>query len=183
MEPPHELVLLRSVMQEFARQRRIKVYDTVMALGFEVLEKLENWDYHCTPVNSVAFGATGGDGVHFNLLTGGRGTGAVVMTVPPGEIPNVVVGASLAEFLRLGYYCCFGWIEELAFDQRSAAALYRDEPRRLSKAGALLCERLRTAFCLVPIDDVVGHLGRLQETYLPELVLPDPDDWNQRHGI
>jgi hypothetical protein len=183
MQPPHELVLLQSVVKEFARQRRIKVYDTVMALGFEVLEEPDNWDYHCTPVNSVTFGATGGDGVHFNLITGGPGIGAVVMTVPPGDIPNVVVGASFAEFLRLGYYGGFGWLEELAFNQSSAAALYRDDPGRLSKAGAALCERLRTVFGLVPIQDVVGHLERLREQYLSALVLPDPDEWNRRHGI
>jgi hypothetical protein len=39
-----------------------------------------------------------------------------VLTVPPGDPDNVILGADFASFLRLKYFGCFGWLEVLAFD-------------------------------------------------------------------
>ena len=183
MKRPDELDLLQSTVKAFARQRRIAPYDTLMPLGFEVLETLENWEYHCTPVNSVTFGATGGDGVHFNLLTTGGGQGAIVMTSPVGEIPNVVVGSSMAEFLRLGYYACFGWLGDLAYDLSSAALGYHGNEQDLLEGGAELRDRLRDVFGLKPVEDVVKHLTVLQDRHLRDLILTAPDVWNKQHGV
>src|SRR5687767_64611 len=60
-------------------------------------------DYHCTPLNSVTFASTGGDGVHFGFLhVEGCSLSPVVMTVPMSDVHNFVVGESLFEFLCLG---------------------------------------------------------------------------------
>ena len=126
---PVEIDKLRNLLLDVARERRIKVYDTVLPFGFEVLAEPENWDYHCTPVNAVTFGATGGDGIHLSLLTTGPAAGAVVMTAPPSDTPNTILGSSFGEFLRLGYYACFAWLEILAFDPRAGDTEYRRPPR------------------------------------------------------
>ena len=183
MEPPPELIALRSLIEGFARRRRWFFFDAVPDLGFELLDTLENFGYHCTPVNSVAFGATGGDGVHLSLVTSGICRGGVVLTTPVGDISNTVVAASFGEFLRLGYYSFFGWLEELGFDPVSPASLYREGGSDLDRSGRRLRDRLRETFDLRPIDDIERHFESLKERCLSHLTLPDQDDWQRRHGI
>jgi hypothetical protein len=181
-ELPAEFDTLRDLLCDFARRRRIPVYDTVVAFGFEVLESPVNWDYHCTPVNGLTFGATGGDGIHLSLLTSGPGAGAVVLTVPPGDPDNIILGADFASFLRLGYFGCFGWLEVLAFDPVAGDTEYRDSVR-VSSMTAQLRDALRSTFALQPLADVTRYLADLQRQYLPYLVLPEREEWDARHGV
>jgi hypothetical protein len=61
-------------------------------------EPLDDGGYRLSSVNATMFARTGGDGVHFSLLS----SGAVVMTVPMAfEAPNHVIGADIREFLAL----------------------------------------------------------------------------------
>ena len=66
--------------------------------------------YWCTPVNSITFATTGGDGTHFGWLDI-RGLAPdfapIVMSVPMSDSPNLLVGANMREFLSLG--CKFGY--------------------------------------------------------------------------
>ena len=179
---PAELDTLRRVLGEFARRRRTSVYDTILALGFEVLDRPENWDYHCTPVNGVTFGATGGDGIHLNVLTSGPATGAVVLTAPPSDTPNIILGESFASFLRLGYFGCFAWLEVLAFDPTAGESQYRDAVT-LTGDAVELRDALRAAFSLEPVTRVTAYLADLQDRYLAHVVLPDQVEWDARHGV
>ena len=179
---PAELDRLQDLLRDFARRGRISVYDTIVAFGFEVLDPPLNWDYHCTPVNGLTFGATGGDGIHLSVLTSGPAGGAVVLTAPPSDTDNVVLGADFASFLRLGYFSCFGWLEALAFDPLAGDTEYRDSVQ-VTKMTAQLRDALRSAFALQPIPDVTKHLAQLQRHYLPHVVLPDREDWDARHGV
>ena len=174
MNPPPELARLRFIVRRYAHEHGLEPYDTLACLGFEILDEFEPWDYHCTPMNSAAFGAAGGDGLHFNLLTKGPAMGAVVMTAPGGEVSNLVVGASFLDFLRLGYHSCFGWLEALALDSGRAALLYRRDDEVLTALGVGLRDRLRRDFRLAPIDDIGDHLRHLQARHLSDLVLPRP---------
>lgn len=76
-ELPAEFDRLRALLRDFALRQRIAAYDTIVAFGFEVLESPVNWDYHCTPVNGLTFGATGGDGIHLSVLTSGPAAGSL----------------------------------------------------------------------------------------------------------
>jgi hypothetical protein len=133
--------------------------------------------YWCTPLNSVTFARTGGDGTHYGLLSPpglSRDTQPVVMTVPMSDEPNVVVGESLREFLALG--CRFGYfaleglvhqpsetlseLESGAYDQERSP----DEIRML--------ERLQQAFDLRPWRDPKSRLAELRLRYFSKLVLP-----------
>src|SRR5688572_1018832 len=100
--------------------------------GLRVHPTLERWTYAPTPVNSVTFASTGGDGVHFGLLQGLSTTsrdGPVVMTVPMAALDHVrdanhVVAESIREFLGLG--CVRGWceLEQLAYRSEYALELH-----------------------------------------------------------
>jgi len=106
-------------------------------------------EYWCTPINSITFATTGGDGVHYGWLDiPGRPVddAPIVMTVPMGETPNLIVGRDMREFLSLG--CRFGYfaLEGLVHDpDRTIAdiAANRVDPDRSDDERALL--DLRTA--------------------------------------
>jgi|CXWL01.1.fsa_nt_gi hypothetical protein len=171
MNPPPELARLRWIVGRYAHEHGLEPYDTLASLGFEILDEFEPWDYPCTPVNSAAFGASGVDGLHFNLLTEGPAMGAVVMTAPGGEVSNLVVGATFQEFLRLGYHSCFAWLEALALDPGRAGLLYRRDDEALTDLAIGLRDRLRRDFRLAPIEDVGAHLRHLQARHRSDLVL------------
>jgi len=173
MNPPPELARLRFIVRRYAHEHGLEPYDTLACLGFEILDEFEPWDYHCTPLNSAAFGAAGGDGLHLNLVTEGPALGAVVMTAPGGEVSNLVVGASFLDFLRLGYHACFGWLDTLALDPGRAALLYRHDDGALTDLAIGLRDRLRRDFRLTPVDDIGDHLRHLQTRHLSDLVLSD----------
>ncbi|HYQ04074.1 MAG TPA: hypothetical protein VER96_35615 [Polyangiaceae bacterium] len=97
--------------------------------GLRVHETCNRWTYSATPVNSLTFASTGGDGVHFGLLqiaSMSSSNGPVVMTVPAASRANHVVAGSIAEFLGLG--CAHGWfsLEQLAYRPEYALNLYAD---------------------------------------------------------
>jgi hypothetical protein len=87
---------------------RVTVVDTRCGIYLH-RPPLRTWEYWCTPVNSVMFAHTGGEGCHFSFLKSGAKWSAaspVVMTYPAagGCVHNVIVGDSLVEFLRLGLH-------------------------------------------------------------------------------
>lgn len=95
--------------------------------GLRLHDRLERWTYSSTPLNSVTFGSTGGDGVHFGLLLSESTTerdGPVVMTVPMAGQANHVIAESVGEFLGLG--CVHGWfsLEQLAYRPAYTFELY-----------------------------------------------------------
>lgn len=132
--------------------------------GLRVHPTLERWTYAPTPVNSVTFASTGGDGVHFGLLQGLSTTsrdGPVVMTVPMAALDHVrdanhVVAESIREFLGLG--CVRGWceLEQLAYRSEYALKLH-------SRAVAPSEPRIAQLFDRLSLDPVALQSSRLQE--------------------
>ncbi len=142
----------------------------------------DRWSYDATPVNSLTFASTGGDGVHFGLLhdtTAASLTAPVVMTVPMQfDAPNHVVGASLREFLALGCRTGYLHLEQLAYPWDR-----QDETSRLatghwdagwegwaelepSTAPVELLAALTEEFDLAPWANVEQRLTELQARYL-----------------
>ena len=183
MKDPTELGTLRRLVADVAKAYKREPYEVIMDLGFELLDPLENFGYHCTPVNSLAFGATGGDGIHLSLLNGEPRDGAVVLTTPTGDNPNSVVAETFSDFLRLGYFGGWGWLEELGYVTTPATlqGKYAQDPK-LAKPARRLLQELRSTFTLEPFQDVAAHFARLQK-YTESLRLPDPTEWAQKHGV
>lgn len=124
-------------------------------------------NYWCTPLNCRTFARTGIDGTHFSLLDVGDGPRdrlPVVMTVPMSDSPNVVVGATLREFLALGCRQGYGMLDSLV--HTPAAALRRlRSPAFDPEAEPDEIAHLRTlidAFDLRPWLDVAQRLEALQ---------------------
>ena len=148
-------------------------------VGFFLHADLEHGGYRCSPLGSVAFASTGGDGVHFSLLDVGAGItdeSPVVMTVPMAlsePNPNWIVGENLRDFLTLGIGGGFFTLEQLADDDE-----YIDELESLvGTAGNAALAALAEHFGLDPRPHVERRLAQLEERF-GHLVridpLPDP---------
>ena len=86
-------------------------------IGLILEDEPARMDYFCTPVNSVTFGSTGGDGVHFGFLRSRSNTREpIVMTVPMSDVQNIVLAENFHEFLQLGYHTGFFSLEQLAYN-------------------------------------------------------------------
>lgn len=112
-----------------------------------MIDPPEEWSYHSTPVNSLTFGATGGDGIHYSCLTD-IAEGPVVLTVPLGNEDNIV-GESADDFLRMAY--------------QPRLLLARGTGRRSQTSGIsklrLLRGGCRAAGLLVEADHVSGGVA------------------------
>ena len=102
--------------------KRLKVNPSYIfdPVGLILVRPLENMGYESTPINSLTFAQTGGDGVHFSLVSSQgeiSDSSPVVMTVPMNfGIENLIVGENLIEFFclgeRVGYFC----LEQLTYN-------------------------------------------------------------------
>src|SRR5215211_8456906 len=134
----------------------------------------ERWDYHCTPLNSVTFASTGGDGVHFGFLeVQGCASSLVVMTVPMSDVNNFIVGESLFEFLCLGVRRGYFALEELAYDRERAILLNREVDEEMGSDEVRLLNLIQEEFKLEPWPEVEGHLRLLEQRFAASIRIPD----------
>lgn len=127
--------------------------------------------YDSTPLNADSFAETGGDGVHFSVLSvNGCSPDAspIVMTVPMATECNFVVGADFVDFLSLG--CRFGYfaLEQLAYDRDQTIDCIQSGKHALAESAESdsLLAALRTRFNLRPWSDVGGRLTALHGMYM-----------------
>jgi len=110
-----------------ARDRRKAATAAMEEWGLFLEMPPKRWEYFCTPHNSLTFGSTGGDGVHYGLL---QLPGLhsyeqpVVMTVPMADRHNVVVAEHLAEFLNLGFHVGWFSLEQIVYAPEEAVAYH-----------------------------------------------------------
>lgn len=146
-------------------------------IGLILLTPPRSYGYWCTPLDSLTFAATGGDGVHYGLLAvGGEFTdfSPVVMTVPMCDTHNTVVGASLKEFLALG--CQYGYfaLEQLVYNREATLReleLTRYAPEMGQGERALLTS-LSSEFKLEPWANPARRLEELQVEFASAIQLP-----------
>ena len=150
------------------------VFDPV---GLILLAPPRNYGYWCTPLNSLTFATTGGDGVHYGLLsTNGEFTdfSPVVMTVPMCDTPNTIVAANLKEFLALG--CRFGYfgLEQLVYDRHTTLqelGLARFDPEAGQNKRVLL-QRIASTFNVEPWAAPGRRLDELHTMFASAVQLP-----------
>jgi hypothetical protein len=138
-----------------------------------------------TPLDSVIFGYTGGDSVHFcALTTDGLSSSQwpVVMVVPfCFDEARLAVGATLHEFLCLGAVGGYSPLEQLVYDRQNALSYLFDRGRYLDWcypspeaqqdwAGDIgeseeTIARLTQRFGLVPWSTPAHRLAELQDLY------------------
>jgi len=148
-------------------------------LGYAILEPIGlilekppvHYNYDETPLNTTCFAHTGGDSVHFSFLhVDGQVSddSPIVMTVPECESPNLIVGANLIEFLRLGcragYFHLDGLTDNLdeTIGRIEAAEEQFDQ---LDESSQNLFDALCLEFGLFPWHDIETRLRELQSQY------------------
>jgi hypothetical protein len=109
-------------------------YRHVDFCGLEPVTRGSEFTYDSTPRNSITFASTGGDGVHFGLLTDYsniKGLQPIVMTVPMMS-RNIVLAETLDEFFGLGFYN--GWfpLEQLVYSFSETVEYYSTPDNSLS---------------------------------------------------
>lgn len=144
--------------------------------GLFLVRPLVRWEYFCTPLNTLTFASTGGDGVHYGLLSI---AGApfdqlpVVMTVPMSDQNNVVVAETLKEFLGLGYFVGWFSLEQLSYDANWAVSYFSQPdpdtwPER-EKELRLIRDELSIKYAALSLS----RIQDLSDQYLSLLVLPE----------
>jgi len=92
---------------------------TLSDIGLMLTDSRDREWFPETPINSSVFAATGGDGVHYCLLSvDGQFTdqSPVVMVVPCNSgNPRLVVGDSLTDFLSLDCVIGYFFLEQLVY--------------------------------------------------------------------
>lgn len=150
---------------------------TFEPVGLILFAPPRNGGYWCTPVNSLAFASTGGDGVHYSLLateSGFTDFSPVVMTVPMCDTPNVIVGGNLREFLALS--CRFGYfsLEQLVYHPEQTFAKLESQqfdPESSAVERALL-QRISAHFNVAPWSKPQRRLEELRSRHSGSIVLP-----------
>ena len=162
-------------------------------VGLILIRPLQREGYESTPLNSIAFAKTGGDGVHFSLLRLGREIqppSPVVMTVPmnPGN-ENLIVGSSVAEFLSLGCQAGYSFLELLTYANARSEAIYwlthpdewfatrgqdRETLDRANRQRQLL-SLLRRELDLTPWEEFEQRIAGLQRQFLSLLEIQPGD--------
>jgi hypothetical protein len=86
------------------------------------------------------------------------------------DTPNLIVGETFDDFLRVG--CLSGWfvMGSLGFAESSAAEVLAEDPEPWPAKSELLAA-LRSHFGLQPVHDIDAHLGRLNASYLGDVQL------------
>jgi hypothetical protein len=138
--------------------------------GLRFHDTLERWTYSSTPMNSVTFASTGGDGVHFGLLRSASisaSDGPVIMTVPTASRANHIIAGSINEFLGLG--CARGWfsLEQLAYSPEDAFDLYARPESPTADRIFQLFDRL----ALMPLALQPDRLEALAQLYAGSIEL------------
>lgn len=127
-----------------------------------------------TPINSLTFAHTGGDGVHFGFLMLAERMPdemPVVMTVPMSDIGNIVVGENFLEFLRLGCRNGYFSLEQLAYDPTEWIERIQGQSVFTSEDTDGLLRAISERFGLEPWRSVGDRLAELQSMYGPRIEL------------
>ena len=140
-------------------------------IGLFLHERLDYPAYTSTPRNSLTFASTGGDGVHYGFLVGSQfkeSDPPIVMTVPMNfDLPNVIVGENLEEFLALGCRAGYFSLEQLVYDRvrtirdLETGDLYPDTTDEELDLLTAICAEFEVA----PWPNVEGRLDQLRDRF------------------
>ncbi|MBH9579386.1 hypothetical protein [Inhella proteolytica] len=150
-------------------------------IGLILLAPPRNYGYWCTPLNSLTFATTGGDGVHYGLLAlDGQFTdfSPVVMTVPMSDTSNTIVGANLKEFLALGIRFGYFGLEQLVYDRHNTMQELElpNFDQEMSQRERSLLNLISSEFNIRPWSRVDQRLKELQAQFAAALQLPPEEE-------
>jgi hypothetical protein len=139
-------------------------------MAFSGLEPVDSEiRYDSTPKNTKTFAHTGGDGVHFgimNIIREGENIQPVVMTVPmEPDVTNFILAESIEEFLSLGYYNGWFFLDKVAYKLEEAVLYYSKEDPELNTRTKEFIKIIKDEFKLQPIALSTTRLEELKKKY------------------
>lgn len=171
----------------YAQSAGLSELDVFDELGFYLVDPPKRYDYPSTPVNSITFGQTGGDGVHYGFVGEVGPESPIVMTVPMAfGRENTIVGENLYEFLCLGCCTSYFWLEQLKYGYEGTVALLQEAADifygKVDGSDASddisvnhpVFKALREQLNLRPWEKVQERLGELNARYADRLVVEKP---------
>ena len=133
--------------------------------------------YDLTPINSVFFATTGGNGTHFVLMDA-PGSPVVMVAPMAFDRPHTVVGRDLREFLSLGCKCGYFGLEQLVYDWIGTINWIKDPiASTQGSAEADLLDALCQHFSLQPIADPETRLKELRREHRDRIILSDDSSY------
>lgn len=137
--------------------------------------------YDCTPLNTLVFAHTGGEGVHYSLLKISGSIQPIVMTVPMNfgnslKGYNRILGENLNEFLSLGYYNGWFSLEQLCYQPDWAIDFYNNEwpdDELQSRGDFQFIKKLRSKLGYEHLPLNLNRLKALEEKYFDQLQFKD----------
>ena len=142
-----------------------------------ILSKELAWGggYWSTPVNTVSFGRTGGDGIHFSFLKEKddiSNESPIVMTLPSADTSNIIVGESLIDFLSLG--CRAGYFElgqvEYRLKEHIPFMESKQYPPDYDDENINRLKLIEKGFDISPWNEIIEKLAKLNEKYIGKLM-------------
>ena len=121
--------------------------------------------------NSITFAATGGNGVHFGIVTAHnhpKGQNPVVMMVPMMQ-ENVILAENLDEFLGVGFHNGWFALEQLVYDFDATIEYYSTPADDLSKEETTLLELIREELKIGFAPLTKSRLKELKKKYFKTL--------------
>lgn len=155
----------------FHLEERLRRASASASIGLDLIDPPEHWDSAVTPRNTIAFAMTGGNGIHFSLVTSrGRVTEAspVVVTYPRNQgtefDTNYLLGDDLREFLSLACRCGYDILEDLPHTWDEVVEdLAEPDPEMDFEDTALQLATFRRELGLDQWRDVGTRLAELQK--------------------
>lgn len=138
--------------------------------------------YDTTPINTNIFAMTCGDGVHFSLLEITEKIQPIIMTVPCNsgnsiKDNNIIIAENINEFLSLGFYNGWGYLEQLCYDQEWVINFYSKEDMDEDYQNGIeiiFTKKIRSTFGLEHQPLILERLKELEEKYF-HLLEFDPE--------
>ena len=131
----------------------------------------------CTPLNTILFAQTGGDGVHFSYLEIGLEINLIIITVPCawGKQPNSynrVIAETFDEFLGLGFFKGWFYLDGYFYDPDLTLEEYGPNQIKHNFANrneAIFIEKVISNFKISPNYLKTERLEYLQNNYFNRL--------------
>ena len=115
------------IRQQFPAEEFQPVGVNALGISFSRSHCLSNGEYWCTPLNTLAFAWTGGDGEHYSFLVQRRRVddhSPIVLTAPSSDTHNLIVAPDFETFLRAGLSRAFFGLSQFAYARRQTLEAY-----------------------------------------------------------
>jgi len=145
-------------------------------MGLLLQSRLEDGGYDCTPLNSLSFGGTGCDGVHFSFLIEENAVtedSPVIVTAPADGYCSNVVAENLRDFLRTSLIG--GFLVHESLSTYLGTGKNPSVSWKIPDQAVPIRDFLMERFNLTPLTYSLDELKAMDDRYQPKILYPPCD--------